>query len=325
MVVLRRRAPLRRVRLRRVPSTAQPERAEPHGRPRSRTTPHPRARFGRYLALNPNEASNTLTFTGDFILPTANITSTAPTYTNVAPIPVKIEWSEDTTGFVSGDVSISGGALSSLSKIGVDYNGTITPAAEGNITLQVPADVCTDIATNPNLASESLMFVYDVTRPSTTASTEEAAKTNKQSIGCKVTFSEPVPDFTAAAVQLGGVGGSVSEFAQGLEGDHVYTFNVSASQEGNVTVFVNAGNTYSPRITDRADNDILASNTLNFLYDTTFPAVTLTLLSELSALDSLSTKNKPIQVQMDTSEPIDGFKPWRAGGPCGRPTFRIEK
>ena len=259
------------------------------------------------LALNPNEASNTLTFTGDFILPTANITSTAPTYTNVAPIPVNFEWSEDTTGFVSGDVSISGGTLSSLSKIGVDYNGTITPAGEGNITLQVPADVCTDIATNPNLASESLMFVYDVTRPSTTASTEEAAKTNKQSIGCKVTFSEPVPDFTAAAVQLGGVGGSVSEFAQGLEGDHVYTFNVSASQEGNVTVFVNAGNTYSPRITDRADNDILASNTLNFLYDTTFPAVTLTLLSELSALDNLSTKNKPIQVQMDTSEPIDGF------------------
>ena len=31
--------------------------------------------------------------------------------------------------------------------------------------------------------------------------------TSLQSIGCKVTFSEPVPDFTAAAVQLGGVGG----------------------------------------------------------------------------------------------------------------------
>ena len=85
--------------------------------------------------------------------------------------------SESATNFVVGDVSVSGGTLSSFAGSGASYTATFTLTATGTSTASVSVAVSTftDAAGNANTASNSLSIAYDTNSTPPTSITEDPA------------------------------------------------------------------------------------------------------------------------------------------------------
>lgn len=92
---------------------------------------------------------------GDTIAPSCVLTSAAsdPVYDTFS---VTATFSEDVTGFVAGDVTVTNGTASNLAGSGDTYTFDVTPSDTGAVTVQVGAGVCQDGAGNPNTASNTL-------------------------------------------------------------------------------------------------------------------------------------------------------------------------
>ena len=92
----------------------------------------------------------------DTIVPTVESIDTPPDPQNSA-FAITITFNEVVTGFVWSDISLGGTASATvvLDGRGSSYTATITPTGgvEGDIIIQVPADVAHDIADNGNTAS----------------------------------------------------------------------------------------------------------------------------------------------------------------------------
>ncbi|MGI4759649.1 MAG: putative Ig domain-containing protein [Janthinobacterium lividum] len=115
------------------------------------------------LAVSAN--SNTNTFTVDSVRPSVAISSSAGasgSSTSTSPIPYTVTFSENVTGFVAGDVSVTGGTLSGFTAVsGATYTFNMTPSTPGTVTVNIPANVAVDRANNGNTAASqySLTFV----------------------------------------------------------------------------------------------------------------------------------------------------------------------
>ena len=119
----------------------------------------------RFMMQAGNEASttqsnNTVTL-NDGLAPTMTITATDGSSavsdgatTNDATLTVTFTSSEATSNFVVGDITVSGGALSSFSATSSTvYTATFTPSASGATTIDVAAGKFTDAAGNNNTAA----------------------------------------------------------------------------------------------------------------------------------------------------------------------------
>ena len=104
-----------------------------------------------------NSASTTITggdlgsVIVDATKPTVSITASAALFTT-STFDVTVTFSESVTGFVLSDASISGGSAT-LSGSGTTYTLTITPSADGDVTIDVAAGVASDAAGNANKAA----------------------------------------------------------------------------------------------------------------------------------------------------------------------------
>jgi hypothetical protein len=80
---------------------------------------------------------------------------------------VSIEFTEDVTGFAASDISLTGAATATvtLTGSGSTYAAEITPTAEGDLVIQVPANSAIDVASNQNTASPARTVTIDLTRP----------------------------------------------------------------------------------------------------------------------------------------------------------------
>ena len=65
-----------------------------------------------------------------------------------------------TTNFVTGDVTVVGGSLGSISGSGKTYTATFTPSGTGAKTIQVVAGKFTDYSGNKNIASDVFNWTY---------------------------------------------------------------------------------------------------------------------------------------------------------------------
>ncbi len=117
-------------------------------------------------AVSANSATNT--FTVDSVAPTVTITSTVSSPTSTSPIPVTVTFSEAVTGFVSGDLTVTGGTVSGFSGSGTTYTFNVTPAGNGTVTVNVPANVAQDAAGNGNTAAPQYSITYAATVTATT-------------------------------------------------------------------------------------------------------------------------------------------------------------
>ncbi|MGS2741045.1 Ig-like domain-containing protein [Sinomicrobium sp. M5D2P17] len=98
-------------------------------------------------------------------MPTVTISTATPSPVNMA-FTATITFSEAVTGFVSGDITVTNATISNLqTSDNITYTVTVTPGADGEVTLQVPAGAAQNIGENGNSASNTLSIVYDGTAP----------------------------------------------------------------------------------------------------------------------------------------------------------------
>ena len=177
------------------------------------------------------------------------------------------------------DISVTGGAASNLSPSGTasSFTFTVTPAGDGEVTVQVLSGTTRDGAGNYNTASGIAFLTFDRTAPTVTSLTaSEQSPTNSADAVFTVTFSE---DVTFAGDIL--VTGGTASPARPTGTASSFTFTVTPAGDGEVTVRIPPGTT---RDGAGNGNPSMAETTLEF--DRTAPTVTSLTASEQSPTNS---------------------------------------
>lgn len=226
----------------------------------------------------------------DATKPTVVLTTSAANPTN-QNFTTTFTFSESVTGFALGDISVTNGNKSSFIVNSPSvYTVVVTPDADGEVKIEVGADVATDVAGNTNNASAALTRQYDGTKPKVSISTL-AANPGNQPYTVTITFDEPVTAFDVADVNV--TNGTKSSFvANSTLG---YAVLITPAADGAVTVEVPAG-----RAVDAAGNQNEVSNSLHHLHDHTKPTVVLSTTAG-------AVINQPYNVTFIYSESVTGF------------------
>jgi hypothetical protein len=228
----------------------------------------------------------------DITPPTVTLTSTATSPTSSSPIPMTATFSEAVTGFVAGDITVVNGAASNFAGSGIVYTFNVTPSAQGAVTVNVAAAVAQDAAANGNTAATQYSITYDTVAPTVTLTSTATSPTSSSPIPMTATFSEAVTGFVVGDITV--VNGAASNFAGS---GTVYTFNVTPSAQGAVTVNVAAAVAQ-----DAGSNGNTAATQYSITYsDTVAPTVTLT------STATSPTKTLPIPMTATFSEAVTGF------------------
>jgi Ca2+-binding RTX toxin-like protein len=227
----------------------------------------------------------------DTLAPNVVLTSASPTTTN-APFLVTATFSESVTGFIASDVNLTNSKISNFTGSGTTYNFTVTPNADGAVTVDVPAATATDIAGNNNTAATQLTRTADITAPTVTLTSTDTTTVNA-AFSVTATFSEDVTGFDNTDITVANA--TVGNFAR-LDAK-TYTFDVTPSADGNVTVDVLAA-----KATDTAGNNNTAATGLTRTADIT--AVT----ANLGAIPNITTaggKSQTLKVTFSDSSGVD--------------------
>jgi Metallo-peptidase family M12B Reprolysin-like/Bacterial Ig-like domain len=252
-------------------------------------------------AGNPSVDSNTNTFSVDATAPTATISSTvgaSGSSTGTAPIPFTVTFSESVSNFVVGDVTVTGGTVTTGSFTpvsGTVYTFSVTPAASGTVTVNVAASVAQDAATNGNTAATAFSIIYN--QATTAAPVVTAPANGSTTANATPTYSGTAPAGSTVAVNVDGTFIGTTTATGGN-----WSFNQpTALSQGSHTVYATAqssGQTVSPN-----------SNANTFTVDTTAPTVTS--LSSSTGASGSSTTTTPFAFAVSFSESVTGFA---AGG-----------
>lgn len=199
--------------------------------------------------------SNHNTYAVDNTAPTAAITG-VPTGTNAA-FTATITFSEAVTGFVVGGITVSNAGVSNFSAVSTTiYTALITPVANGDITVDVAANIASDLASNNNTAATQQSSVYDAAAPTVTIT---APSNSATAFSVTVTFSEPVSSFVVG--ELTASNANVSAFTGS---GTTYTATVTPINVGtNVVISVAAGvaaDTASNPNTAATDATVITNN-----------------------------------------------------------------
>ena len=250
-----------------------------------------------------NEAAEQFTWTYDATPPTIAITASEVSSgdaSNDGTLSLTFTASENTEDFVASDVTTSNGTLSSFSGSGDTYTATLTPDAEGAVTIDVAGSAFTDAATNDNTAATQFNWTYDVTGPQLfiaaagSFSFNSGSATNDANLTVTFGLSEEATDFSDEDVSV--TNGALSSFAgSGL----VYTATFTPSGDGACTIDVAAG-----EFTDEAGNSNSAANTFLWNYDGTAPTVTIA-AAEVS--DGDTSSDATLSLTFTTSENTSDF------------------
>lgn len=116
-------------------------------------------------AFNSTTTADTTNAAVDNTAPTVSISSTALVTTNTSPITVTIEFSENVADFTVEDLTVGNGTKSNFSGSGKNYTVDITPSRQGEVTIDVAANIAHDVTGNNNTAATQLSRTYDSIAP----------------------------------------------------------------------------------------------------------------------------------------------------------------
>ena len=121
----------------------------------------------------------------DNTAPTVTITDVPDT--SSAAFTATFTFSEDVTGFVAGDITVGNGTASAFTATTADrvYTASITPTANGAVTVDVAADAATDAVGNGNTAATQASSTYTMPVPTITI----AAGTTPVTEGASAAFT----------------------------------------------------------------------------------------------------------------------------------------
>ncbi len=211
--------------------------------------------------------------------------------TNNSTISLTFTSSESTSNFAVGDVTVSGGSLSSFSGSGTTYTATFTPSAEGTTTIDVAEGTFTDAANNNNSAADQFNWTYDISGPIVTITATDGSNavannstTNDATLSITFAGNESLTGFVAGDV--GAFGGSLSSFSGSGSS---YTATFTPDSERNTGIYL-PKNMY----TDIASNNNRGSLPFYWRYDATAPTIV--------SGTSVASDNSTITVKL--SEPV---------------------
>ncbi|MFC4259161.1 Ig-like domain-containing protein [Marinobacter lacisalsi] len=201
---------------------------------------------------------------------TASLDTTAaqPTLTTTAgdpataPFEVTVSFPEPVTGFTVGDITVSNATLGDFSGSGATYSVTITPTADGVVTVDVSAAVAKDTAGNDNTAAAQLSLQYDGSVPVPTISSGDAGSAVNGPVDVTLDFGEVVSGFVVGDITV--TNASLGGFTD--LGNGQFGVTVTGSGDGEVTLSVPAG-----VADDVAGNTNKASDPFTFTYDSSGP------------------------------------------------------
>jgi len=232
-------------------------------------------------ALPAGEPATDETYLVDNTAPTVTIDQAVAQAdpTNVSPINFTVVFSEATTNFATGDVTLGGtaGATTAIVTGGpITFNVAVSGmTGDGTVIASIAAGVATDATGNGNTASTSTdnTVTYDTTAPTVTIdqAVAQADPTGTSPINFTVVFSEATTNFATGDVTLGGTAGATTAIVTGGP----ITFNVAVSgMTGDGTVIASI---VAAVATDAAGNSNAASTSTDntVTYDTTGPVVTI--------------------------------------------------
>ncbi|KAA2238900.1 T9SS type B sorting domain-containing protein [Chitinophaga agrisoli] len=83
-----------------------------------------------------------------------------------APFTLSVIFSEKVTGFDISDIQVTNATLTNFATTdNITYTMTLTPAAQGTVTIKVPANAAVNVAGTGNAASSGISYYYDGTPP----------------------------------------------------------------------------------------------------------------------------------------------------------------
>ena len=232
------------------------------------------------------EETFTITVTPHRNRPTVEITG--PTTAQKGAFDVRIVFSEEVTGFTQSDVTVGNGSVTWVSGSGDSYDATITPAASGTVTVDVPANVAEDGEEYGNVAAPQYSVQADFDAP--TVSISGPTDTQDSAFDVTITFSESVTGFEKADVAVG------SGAATALSGSgSSYTATITPTASGTVTVDVAAN-----KAVDEAGNGNTAASQFSVAAALTRPTVVIS--------GPTNVQTGAFTVDIDFSESVTGFE-----------------
>ena len=187
-------------------------------------------------ANNGNTASNTISLVYDSILPIITLSTVTPADTNTSPFLISATSNKPLTGFSSSDITATGGTVSAFSGSGDTYSFTVTPTANGTVTISVPSGAASDASGNITSASNTLTIRYDTVAP-TLALTAPASGTyinlaNQSALSVSGTCSEAGRNVVITA-------GSVTQNIACTGTSYSGTLDLSSLSDGAITLSAN--------------------------------------------------------------------------------------
>ena len=262
---------------------------------------------GNALASTTPTGANENAFVVDNIAPGVEITGVPETSSE--PFTATITFSEGVEGFAVEDIAVGNGTASVFtgSDGDTEFMALITPAADGEVTVDVAADVAADAAGNGNTAAARVSSIYDTTAP-TVASIERqtptASPTNADDLTWRVTFGEAVANVDAADFAVAGTN-TATLTATAVSGSSAqYDVTASGGNLGSLDATVTLAFASGHDITDAAGNALASTtptgaNENAFVVDNIAPGVEITGVPE--------TSSEPFTATITFSEGVDGF------------------
>ncbi len=221
--------------------------------------------------------------TVDFTAPTLVIATTATGPTSLEPIPFTVDFGENMTSgeFAAAEITLSSGTVTDFTPDSANrlfaFNAADADDGE-DLTVDVAANVATDLAGNNNTAADQLSVTVDRTAPTPVITTTAANYTNLELIPFTVNFGENMTSGEFAAAEITLSSGTVTDFTPD-SANRLFIFNAADADDGeDLTVDVAAN-----VATDLAGNNNTAADQLSVTVDRTAPAEDTTPPSIISA------------------------------------------
>ena len=219
------------------------------------------------------DPSNTVDFEIDTVAPTVTISSNETNSAANGDFTLTFAFSEAVNGFTADNIALSGGTKGTFT----GGNGAsvftlvVTPPANSitPITVDVAADLATDIAGNNNAAAIQFSQAIDTVAPTVTISSNETDPAANGDFTLTFAFSEAVNGFTANDIALSG--GMKGAFTGG-DGASVFTLVVTPPTNSTTSITVDVA---ADLATDIAGNGNAAANQFSQAIDTVTPSTVM--------------------------------------------------
>ncbi|SFW61207.1 Ig-like domain-containing protein [Chitinophaga sancti] len=149
--------------------------------------------YGNDAVLTLNNAGSTAGVFVNTVHPTVTLSTSAVLVNGT--FEVTASFSEAVTGVAVADFAVTNGVASNLQAVNNrTYTATITPSADGNVTVKLPVDIAVNIGNNGNTVSNTLTIAADITAPTVTSMAVPANDHYKAGdvLNFSVTFAETV-------------------------------------------------------------------------------------------------------------------------------------